>query len=89
MLRESTFYTKVTDEEMRGVVQAMAREFMSTGHWYRCANGHPFTFGECGGAMATSRCPQCGAAVGGAHHALVEGNTRADDIERRFQDMHM
>ena len=89
MLNGNTFYTSVTHEEMMAVVSAMASEFSGTGHWYRCANGHPFTIGECGGAMATSTCPQCDAAVGGQHHQLVEGNTRADDLERHLEDMHI
>ena len=51
MLCSSTFYSPVTPQEMRDVVSAMAREFSGTGHWYRCVNGHPFTIGECGGAV--------------------------------------
>jgi len=89
MLNEGTFYTKVTDEEMKQVVQAMEREFMSTGHWYRCENGHPFTIGECGRAMSTSRCPQCGVTVGGQQHQLVEGNTSARDLEELFGQMRV
>jgi hypothetical protein len=30
--------------------------------------------GECGGAMETSRCPDCGGAVGGANHTLLATN---------------
>ncbi|KAK1041494.1 hypothetical protein LTR74_018607, partial [Friedmanniomyces endolithicus] len=33
----------LSTSEMRMVVMAMAKEFSGTGHWYRCANGHPFT----------------------------------------------
>ncbi|THZ62332.1 hypothetical protein D6C85_09296 [Aureobasidium pullulans] len=63
MLRESTFYSPVTNEEMKNVVATMAREFRGTGHWYRCENGHPFTVGECGMPMQTARCPQCGGLI--------------------------
>jgi len=35
----------------------MAREFIGTGHWYTCLNGHPFTVGECGMPMQTSIYP--------------------------------
>lgn len=87
MLNDGTFYALVTDAEMLAVVAAMAREFSGTGHWYRCENGHPYTIGECGGPMATSRCPQCGAAVGGQHHELTQGNTRASDLEGQFDNM--
>ena len=58
MLRESTFYTTVTNEEKAAVYAAMALDFRGTGHWYYCRNGHLFTVGECGMPMQTSRCPQ-------------------------------
>ena len=68
MLRGTTFYTAVTNEERMAVIAAMAREFSGTGHWYYCQNGHPFTIGECGMAMQRSVCPECGAPVGGQNH---------------------
>lgn len=34
--------------------------------------------------METSRCPQCGAAVGGQSHRAVEGVTRAEDMDVAF-----
>lgn len=51
--------------------------FMS-GHLYRCPNGHMYVIGECGGAMQRSRCPECGASIGGTSHQLTAGNTGAD-----------
>ncbi|OKO98819.1 NFX1-type zinc finger-containing protein 1 [Penicillium subrubescens] len=65
MLRGGTFYTEATSEERMAVMNAMAKEFQGTGHWYYCRNGHPFTTGECGGAMQLAACPECGAPVGG------------------------
>lgn len=38
--------------------------------------------GECGGAMVVSRCPECGAPIGGEHHRLLEGNARNLEMER-------
>ncbi|KAL8973925.1 MAG: hypothetical protein Q9197_001836 [Variospora fuerteventurae] len=73
-LRDSTFYTSVTNEEKAAVYAAMALDFRGTGHWYYCENGHPFIIGECGMPMQTSRCPQCGAA-GGQRHEAVELRT--------------
>ncbi|KAK4950140.1 hypothetical protein LTR10_011117 [Elasticomyces elasticus] len=58
----------VSTSEMKMVVAAMAREFRGTGHWYRCANGHPFTVGECGMPMQLARCPDCGTGIGGQDH---------------------
>lgn len=85
MLRDATFYAPVTSAEKAAVYAAMAQSFRGTGHWYYCANRHPFTVGECGMPMETSRCPQCGATVGGAHHESAEGVTRAADMDADFQ----
>ena len=71
------------------VVTAMAAEFNSTGHWYRCANSHPFTVGECGLPMEQARCPACGAGIGGQSHRPTEGVTRARDIEEQFGNMDL
>jgi hypothetical protein len=54
MLRDSTFYMLVSNEEKATVYAAMAYDFRGTGHWYYCENGHPFTIGECGMPMETS-----------------------------------
>ncbi|GKZ20844.1 hypothetical protein AbraIFM66951_009163 [Aspergillus brasiliensis] len=89
MLRGSTFYSAVSSEERMAVIQAMAREFRGTGHWYYCSNGHPFTIGECGGAMQVSTCPECGVPVGGQHHVTVDGVTRANDLERGLADLRI
>ncbi|KAJ6161005.1 hypothetical protein N7470_004401 [Penicillium chermesinum] len=64
MIRGEAFYTPITNAERMDILEAMSREFTGTGHWYYCANGHPFTIGECGGAMEVSTCPECGAPVG-------------------------
>ena len=51
------------------------------GHWYTCPNGHIFSIGECGGAMQVSRCNECGEAIGGDSHILLQGNQRAYVME--------
>ncbi|KAI4189062.1 MAG: hypothetical protein L6R41_001729 [Letrouitia leprolyta] len=84
MLRDSTFYAPVTNEEKAAVYAAMAQSFRGTGHWYHCVNGHPFTVGECGMPMQTARCPQCGAVVGGNNHMPAAGVTSATDFEAEF-----
>ena len=84
MLRDMVFYSPIDNEEKRQVYAAMAREFTGTGHWYTCANGHPFTVGECGMPMQTSVCPQCGAPVGGQSHQPAAGVTHARDFEEQF-----
>jgi hypothetical protein len=84
MLRDSTFYMPVSNEEKAAVYAAMARDFRGTGHWYYCENGHPFTIGECGMPMETSQCPQCGSPVGGHNHQPTDGVRPATDLEREF-----
>lgn len=89
MLRGATFYAPVTNEERMAVLTAMAREFRGTGHWYYCENGHPFTIGECGGAVQLSRCPECGSAVGGQGHRTASGVIHAQDLEQRLGNTHV
>lgn len=89
MLKLGTFYSAVTSEERLEIIAAMAREFRGTGHWYYCQNGHPFTIGECGGAVQLSVCPECGARVGGQGHRTVDGVTRADDLEQELGQLRI
>ncbi|OAP63432.1 hypothetical protein AYL99_02659 [Fonsecaea erecta] len=89
MLKSSTFTTVVSDTEWKSVINAMASEFRGSGHWYTCANNHPFTVGECGMPMETARCPQCGAPVGGQNHTPAEGVRHATELENRFSDLRL
>ncbi|OAG40421.1 hypothetical protein AYO21_05321 [Fonsecaea monophora] len=89
MLESSTFTTVVNDDEWRLVINAMASDFRGSGHWYTCANNHPFTVGECGMPMEQARCPQCGAPVGGQNHTPAEGVRRATELENRFSDLRL
>ncbi|KAK1833598.1 hypothetical protein QBC39DRAFT_345616 [Podospora conica] len=87
MANGGVFYAKLSDEEMMEIHNAMTSEFRGSGHWYRCANGHPFTIGECGMPMEMARCPECLAPIGGQNHTVVAGVERADDIEMLGADM--
>jgi hypothetical protein len=84
LLRETGYQS-----QMKMVVAAMQAEFSGTGHWYRCENGHPFTVGECGAPMETTRCPQCNSPIGGANHQAADGVQHAGDIEREFGNMRV
>ncbi|KNC86097.1 hypothetical protein SARC_01756 [Sphaeroforma arctica JP610] len=75
------FYGEVTLEEKKAIFQAMPADVGSGvnsfgGHWYTCRNGHAYTIGECGGAIETSRCPECHD-VGGRSHQLDASNQAA------------
>lgn len=89
LVRAETFFAVVTGEERRAVLAAMATEMRGTGHWYTCARGHPFTVGECGMPMQQTRCPQCGAAVGGRDHAPAEGVRRAEELEAELRELRL
>lgn len=81
----ATFYQPVSDDEQRMVVAALdvgTGVGSFGGHWYQCRNGHPYAIGECGGAMETSRCPECGEEVGGRDHHLSSSNDVARDFIR-------
>jgi len=70
---------QITEDEIRGVVRVLAEggQNMGPGHWFVCPRGHPYVIADCGGAMEESACPECGARIGGAQHALTQGNAFA------------
>ncbi|KFP69846.1 NFX1-type zinc finger-containing protein 1, partial [Acanthisitta chloris] len=51
------------------------------GHWFKCKNGHIYVIGECGGAMETSKCPDCHEVIGGTNHTLDSTNSLAPEMD--------
>ncbi|KAG9009435.1 hypothetical protein FRB93_005371 [Tulasnella sp. JGI-2019a] len=90
-LNRGVFYTTVSDEEKREILKAFTQNhlgmpgFSARGHFYQCPNGHAYVITECGGAMEQSRCPECGATIGGGGHQLNSSNTVATDFEALAQ----
>ncbi|KAH8147328.1 uncharacterized protein LAJ45_08484 [Morchella importuna] len=83
-LSGGTFYQDITDQEMETVVRAMKKHLtfeFSTGRWYYCQNGHPFTVGECGMPMEQVKCPECNAPVGGTNHNPAAGVRSAAELD--------
>jgi len=84
-LLQKPWYEVVTAAELAAIKAAMVSGSSGiathTGHWYNCANGHPFAIGDCGMPMEHACCPECGARIGGDHHRAVEGVTRATEME--------
>ncbi|KAJ9115424.1 hypothetical protein QFC22_005181 [Naganishia vaughanmartiniae] len=78
-LLEADFIQPVTDDERLSILKSFG--FASRGHFFTCPNGHPYIITECGGAMQRSKCPECGAAIGGANHALESGNRQDETME--------
>ena len=69
---------KITEEERVQIVKAIG---LSKGHWFKCANGHIYAIGECGGAMQEAKCPECGVKIGGQNHTLAANNSLATEME--------
>ncbi|CAG8027151.1 unnamed protein product [Penicillium salamii] len=84
-LYEGPRYETVTLKEVQSIKMAMVSGLQgmatNTGHWYNCENGHPFAIGECGMPMEEARCPECRARIGGQNHQLVDGASRAVEME--------
>ncbi|CCT63148.1 uncharacterized protein FFUJ_00231 [Fusarium fujikuroi IMI 58289] len=78
-------YEKTTPEELAAIRSAIVSgpQGMAThsGHWYNCVNSHPFAVGDCGMPMEEARCPECDEPIGGSRHRLVQGVTRAEEME--------
>lgn len=68
----------ITAEEKNMIIKAVG---LSSGHWYKCKNGHVYAIGECGGAMQESKCPECNETIGGRNHALATGNQHAAEFD--------
>jgi hypothetical protein len=68
----------ITKEEKIQIVRAVG---LKQGHWFKCPNGHYYAIGECGGAMEESKCPECGAGIGGQHHRLADDNELAPEMD--------
>ncbi|CAG8485643.1 8192_t:CDS:10 [Ambispora leptoticha] len=73
--------TQITKEEKLAIFRAMKNEFQGSGHWYECPNGHPYSIGDCGGAVVESTCPECGATIGGTGHRLIGDNRQNAEFE--------
>ncbi|RPD78076.1 hypothetical protein L226DRAFT_610074 [Lentinus tigrinus ALCF2SS1-7] len=78
-LRRDTFYQPVSLDELTQVVRGLG--FSHVGHFYKCPNGHVFVIGECGGAMQTAVCAECGEAIGGNRHQLLSSNRPVRELE--------
>ena len=63
-----------TRAELVEITRAMG---LTSGHAFKCPNGHLYFIADCGGAMMESQCNECGARIGGGSHALRGDNTFA------------
>lgn len=81
LLKEGETYVgglRISDSERLMILKAMG---LKQGHWYKCPNGHVYCITECGGAQQSSKCPDCGAAIGGVSYRLNTGNAVATEMD--------
>ena len=57
---------------------------LSNVQWYECPNGHPYSIGECGKPMQTSKCSECGVEIGGRDHSNVAGVRQIQNVTLDF-----
>nr|XP_034979822.1 NFX1-type zinc finger-containing protein 1 [Zootoca vivipara] len=69
----------ISEEERKQIVAAVSGA--TRGHWFKCRNGHFYVIGECGGAMQTTRCPECQETIGGEGHRLESSNQLAPEMD--------
>ena len=58
----------ISDEERKSIVAAMGGEYAGEygrGQWYECPNGHEYYIGNCGQAVSSGICAECGSSIGG------------------------
>ncbi|KAF9203482.1 hypothetical protein BGZ49_006382 [Haplosporangium sp. Z 27] len=79
--RGESIYTPLTHDEKVMLIRAIEQRLSGTGRWYQCPNGHSYVIDNCGMAMETSTCPECGAPVGGARHTLLSSNSVNNEFE--------
>ena len=68
----------ISTQERDEILKAVG---LSKGHWFKCPNGHIYAIGECGGAMETAKCNECGASIGGGSHTLLSNNSLAREMD--------
>jgi len=68
----------LSDKERLKIVAAIG---LDKGHWYKCPNGHYYCIADCGGAVETSKCPDCNKTIGGTQHQLASGNQHAPEMD--------
>ena len=69
----------LTIEERNMIIKAIGAK---PGSWYKCPKGHFYQIGDCGGAMETSKCPECGLQIGGHSHQLLDTNQHASEFDQ-------
>ncbi|XP_059932798.1 E3 ubiquitin-protein ligase rnf213-alpha-like isoform X3 [Gadus macrocephalus] len=67
----------------------VAQQAMGQVRWYYCPNKHPCAIGNCGRPWVKSKCPDCGAEIGGTNHIPVAGFTDAGVQGDRTQTGHV
>eukprot|EP00931_Biecheleriopsis_adriatica_P017997 TRINITY_DN1271_c1_g1_i1.p1 TRINITY_DN1271_c1_g1~~TRINITY_DN1271_c1_g1_i1.p1 ORF type:complete len:4782 (+),score=1057.93 TRINITY_DN1271_c1_g1_i1:65-14410(+) len=83
----SPAFLPAMDEDIRNrVLKALVERgeniWKFKSHWYKCTCGYSFFIGECGRPMEVSKCPACGAGIGGTDHNKTRNTTEDDETDR-------
>lgn len=75
----------ISDRERREILSAIG---MAAGRWFKCPNGHVYVITECGGAVSSGTCNECGAAIGGSSYRLASGNRIATEMDGATRSLY-
>uniref|UniRef100_A0AC35GUL3 RZ-type domain-containing protein n=1 Tax=Panagrolaimus sp. PS1159 TaxID=55785 RepID=A0AC35GUL3_9BILA len=64
----------ISQKERIEIIKAVGSDVT---HWYKCPNGHTYGIGDCGGAVVTTKCPECKEEIGGENHRILGSNQDA------------
>ena len=86
---------QVSPEEWESVMKALMKGnadladagYQGQGHFYKCANGHPYVIDNCGGATQVSTCPECGVQIGGTNLRVDYGSARHEEMSRMAREL--
>ncbi|KAI6647050.1 E3 ubiquitin-protein ligase [Oopsacas minuta] len=76
-LQDKLFPTMMDDP----LISAKVAMIGESGKWYQCPKGHPYFIGNCGGAVTTYVCADCGCKIGGTDYKLKRRNVLLDQTK--------
>ena len=85
---KSSLWPTMADDPLYMVMKALQTAGAERGanRWFKCKNGHPYSIGQCGGAMETSKCMECGESIGGSDHKLDKSNEAIGKVDKAGDD---
>jgi hypothetical protein len=79
----------ISQEERELIVAAMGSEYAGgygRGQWYECPNGHEYYIGNCGQAVSSGICAECGSRIGGDNRLFGDNRPARNIHETRTRE---